>query len=207
MIATAMRVLGRFALALALLLGIGAPAAAEVYRWLDERGNAHYTESIHTIPEAYRAGASPLGMRNAPVSAAEKPAANPGAPSGGALIRYAPGQRILVDVRLNGRTSARLVLDTGADGTLINPRSLIAAGVRMNSPVGRGQGRGVTGSESMLYFQLDSLEIGEARAEKLVVAAHEMGWGDTDGLLGRDFLNRFQVSIDAGRGLVTLTPR
>jgi hypothetical protein len=203
-----MRRAARVCVLVGLLLGSPTPAAAEIYRWIDEQGTAHYTEGLDRVPERHRARAVPLGLRNQParppVEAVSR--SGDGSSPGGAIIRFPPGERILVDVRLNGRSSARLLLDTGADRTLINPRSLIAAGVSMTEPVARGESRGVTGSDTMLYFVLDALEVGEARAEKLVVAAYEMGWSGTDGLLGRDFLNRFNVSIDAGRGIVSLTP-
>jgi hypothetical protein len=39
------------------------------------------------------------------------------------------------------------------------------------------------------------------------VVAHDVELGQADGLLGRDFLDRFQVSIDNQAGIVTLTPR
>lgn len=199
-------------LVVALALAAAGPAGAQMYRWIDDQGNAHYAEGLDSVPERYRSRAVPLGLRNAPApppSAPGPPARSGDRPvaAGGTTISYRPGERILVDVRLNGRTSARLLLDTGADRTLINPRSLIAAGVELSRAVARGEMRGVTGSDEVLYVIVDSLEIGEARVEKIPVAAYEMGSRETDGLLGRDFLDRFNVSIDASRGVVTLTPR
>jgi hypothetical protein len=188
------------------------PAAAEVYRWVDEQGTAHFTDGLINVPERHRKSAVPLGMRSDPVSrsGATQPAAGVVAPPvarGTAQVRYTPGERILVDVRLNGRSPARLLLDTGADRTLITPRALLAAGAEMTRPVARGEMRGVTGSDQVVYVVLDAIEIGEARVERLPVAAYEMGARDSDGLLGRDFLDRFNVSIDAARGVVTLQPR
>lgn len=196
-------------LVLLLLLLPVTPVAAQIYRWVDDQGNSHYTEGLDRIPERFRSRAVQLGFRNDPAPAASQPAprSRDAGPPGGTMIRYRPGERIMVDVRLNGRTSARLLLDTGADRTLINPRSLIAAGVQLNRAVARGEMQGVTGKDSVLYVVLDSLEIGEARVSRIPVAAYEMGSAETDGLLGRDFLDRFNVSIDAARGVVTLTPR
>lgn len=198
------------ALASVVVLAAVGPAAAEIYRWVDDQGNAHYAEGLDSVPERYRARAAPLGLRNAPAP----PPSAPGVPTsreagvkGATEIRYRPGERIYVDVRLNGRSSARLLLDTGADRTLISPRSLLAAGVELKRAVARGEMRGVTGSDEVLYVIVDSLEVGAAKVEKLQVAAYEIGQRETEGLLGRDFLDRFNVSIDASRGVVTLTPR
>ncbi len=199
---------GTFALLATLLIATASPVFAQVYRWVDDQGNAHYADKLLAIPERYRARAEPLGYRNAP---APPPGATaPSAPTvaaGGASIRYVPGQRILVDVRLNGRTSARLLLDTGADVTLINPSSLTAAGADLVRSSGRAEIRGVTGSERVIAVMLESIEVGQARVERLPVVAYEMGSRETDGLLGRDFLDRFNVTIDSSRGVVTLSPK
>jgi predicted aspartyl protease len=113
----------------------------------------------------------------------------------------------MVDVKINGTSTARLVLDTGADGTLISPRALRAAGVSLVTPIGTGQVIGVTGSDRVPFVMVESLEVGDARVVKLPVGAYEIAQAEGDGLLGRDFLNRFNVTIDAVRGLVTLSPK
>jgi hypothetical protein len=194
------------ALLAALLLLAASPVAAEFYRWTDDRGVAHYAEGLGSVPERYRTRAVPLGLRNSPAS--------PGGPTGNAAlarglttVRYTPGQPIMVDVRINGGASARLLLDTGADRTLISPRALVAAGVAITRPIATGKMSGVTGTDRIDYVVVESLEIGEARATQLPVAVYEMALSRGDGLLGRDFLDRFNVSIDAARGEVTLAPR
>jgi len=40
----------------------------------------------------------------------------------------------------------------------------------------------------------------------LVLVAHDAGLPQADGLLGRDFLGLFTVTIDARAGVVTLAP-
>ncbi len=35
-------------------LCVSSVAGAEIYRWVDERGREHYTESLHQVPPAYR---------------------------------------------------------------------------------------------------------------------------------------------------------
>jgi len=128
-------------------------------------------------------------------------------PNDGGVIHYTPGRPIVVTVRLNGRSSARLVLDTGADRSMIRSRSLIAAGVDLARPVARGKIRGVAGETEVSYFNVDSMEIGGARVRSLRVAAYDMGESASDGLLGRDFLDGFNVSIDPAAGIIRLTPR
>jgi predicted aspartyl protease len=190
----------------ALWLLVASPAAAEFYRWTDDRGVTHYGEGLGSVPERYRGQAVPLGLRNAPGRSGAPTGSSRPAP-GVTIVRYTPGQPIMVDVRINGGASARLLLDTGADRTLISPRALVAAGVPITRPIATGKLSGVTGTDRIDYVVVESLEVGDARATHLPVAVYEMTLTRGDGLLGRDFLDRFNVTIDAARGEVTLAPR
>jgi len=192
---------------LALLGVLTTPVHAQFIRYFDEGGTPHYVEGMDSVPERYRSSASPLGYRNAPAPPPTKPGENPAVPRGATILRYTPGQPIMVNVRINGSASATLLLDTGADRTLISPRALAAAGVSLTRPVASGMMSGVTGSDRMDYVVVNSLEIGEARVGRMPVAAYEMPRARGDGLLGRDFLDQFSVSIDSARGEVTLAPK
>ena len=67
--------------------------------------------------------------------------------------------------------------------------------------------QGVTGSDRMDFVVVNSVEVGEARVGRMPVASYEMPNARGDGLLGRDFLDQFNVRIDAARGEVTLAPK
>ena len=112
----------------------------------------------------------------------------------------------MVDVTVNGTTTANLLLDTGADRTMINPRVLVAAGASLARPVASARVTGVAGSDEVSFVVVESLQIGEARIGRLPVASYDIG-GTGDGLLGRDFLDRFNVTIDSTNGLVHLAPK
>lgn len=202
--------LRRAALALTLTL-LTTPASSEIVRYTDDKGINHYVEGIQSVPQQYRARAVPLGLSNdgssAPSSGAHDltETASPSV-KGGATIRYAPGQRIMVNATVNGSTSAQLLLDTGADRTMINPRVLAAAGVSLTRPVGSATVSGVGGTQQMQFVTINSLDVAGARVGRLTVAAHGVE-GAGDGLLGRDFLDHFSVNIDSAKGVVTLTPK
>jgi predicted aspartyl protease len=183
------------------------PATAEIYRYIDERGNPFYVEGLHSVPAQYRAGAVPLGMRNSPASADAPSVAEKSEAAGSTTIRYTPGQRIVVEAKINGGTSTRLLLDTGADTTLISPLVLSAAGASLIRGGTSTRITGVTGTSDVQRVPVDSIEIGEARVSQLSVVAHDMGQPGIDGLLGRDFLDRFKVTIDSSTGLVTIAPK
>jgi hypothetical protein len=190
---------------LALVAGAVGPAQAQIYRWTDDHGASHYADGLFSVPERYRSQAVPLGLRNAPAPAGDA-TARPGAET---VIRFTPGRHILVDARVNSATSARLILDTGAGGTMISPRVLAAAGVSLTRGTATGRTRGLAKDAEVDVTQVvvDSLEVGEARVGRLVVSAYDMGMPDVDGLLGQDFLAGFNVSIDPAQGIVRLTPK
>ena len=57
-------------------------------------------------------------------------------------------------------------------------------------------------------MRIESLEVEGARFGPLMVISHDAGLGTgTDGLLGRDFLDHFIVTIDSSSRVVTLTPK
>ena len=207
------------AAALLVLLAWATAPEAEIYRWVDERGVTNYSEGLDSVPEKYRAGAVPIGLSNAPPppSAPSAPptraGGGPAAPArpagggtGGAEIKFTPGREIVVEARLNGSTSVRLLLDTGAQRTVINPRVLVAAGVALSAGQAM-QMRGATGTASVSTVQVDSVEVGQARVGRLAVISHDIEQEGVDGLLGRDFLDQFKVSIDNQEGVVTLSPK
>ena len=197
--------LGVVVLIIAVILS-ARPAAAQTYRWTDDRGNSHYAQGLDSIPERFRATATKLLYENAP-AAAPAPAAAGASASGDTVIPFTPGQRIYVDARINGSGSARLILDTGADRTVIAPRALVAAGVSTRAPRGTGQMRGATGTADVEAYDIESLEVGKAKVGKMVVISHDIDFADSDGLLGRDFLDQFKVTIDSGAGQVMLGPK
>ena len=180
---------------------------AEIYKWVDDNGVPHFADGIHSVPDRYRSRAAPVGLKNEPAAATGASTSKPG-PSGGTTINFTPGQRIIADVKINGSGGTRLMLDTGADRTLISPRALQAAGVRISAPTATGQIVGATGSERIEFVAVDSLEIGDARVGRMTVGSFSLPTSDVgDGLLGRDFLDHFNVNIDSGKGVVTLSPK
>jgi len=176
-----------------------------MYRWTDDQGAAHYSQGLDSVPERYRSRAQLLVYP-------EPPAAAPGASSGSpevskaTRISFTPGKPIMVTARVNGSGSVQLMLDTGASVTVINPRILAGLGIGSRDSL-RGSVKGATGSANVLFVPVQSIEVGTARSGPLRVAAHDIEFGLGDGLLGRDFLDQFTVTIDSTAGVVTLSPR
>lgn len=191
------------------LVAVGPARSAQLYRWTDEAGVTHYTAEPLAIPPAYRERADVLTVpqpRPAP-PAPPRPSGPPGADA--AVVPYTAGRPILVEARLNGVVLS-LILDTGADRTVISPTALARAGF------GAAQARpieivGVTGSAPASVVVIPRLDVAGAMLGPLSVVAHTVALegpaGPVDGLLGRDALDAFTVTVDAASGRATLTPR
>jgi hypothetical protein len=170
----------------------------------------HYTADIASIPPKFRDSAALLNSpqpRAAPRPATNQPVA----------LRAAPGAPITVEARLNG-VPLTLIVDTGADRTVIAPEIIERAGLggQTGRPV---QVIGVTGTSTAMLVSVPLLDVAGARVGPLIVVAYALpstirgsgesgGAGATvDGLLGRDVLDAFTFSVDTASGRATLTPR
>ena len=136
-------------------------------------------------------------------------------------LRVTPGAPITVEARLNG-VPLTLIVDTGADRTVISPEVIERAGI--GGQAGRAvQVVGVTGTSTATLVTVPLLDVAGARIGPLVVVAYALpatfrgtgssdgaggsAAGAVDGLLGRDVLDAFTLSLDVGSGRATLTLR
>jgi hypothetical protein len=188
------------------------PALAELYKWTDAEGVVYYTADLASIPPTFRDAATLLSTPQA------RPA--PAATNEPSALRVTPGAPIIVEARLNGVTLTRIV-DTGADRTVIAPEVIERAGLggQAGRPV---QVVGVTGVSTATLVTIPLLDVAGARIGPLVVIAHPLpptlragraegsgaiATGGVDGLLGRDVLDAFTLSVDTASGRATLTLR
>jgi predicted aspartyl protease len=116
---------------------------------------------------------------------------------------------LVVPVEINGSGPYELVLDTGATYTCVT-ESLAAA---LDLPEQRGAvgiGAGVHGSARVRIVRFDSVRVGSAIARDmpgcvLDLSTLEAVGTSVDGLLGLNFLREFDVRLDFGRNVLTLT--
>lgn len=198
-----MKLVGPLLVIVAVLAG-AASVEAQMYRWTDEQGQVHYSEGLGSVPERFRSTAQPLAYPSTP--AAPEPRKGPPPPPGIEKISFKPGAPIAVSAKVNGGGPVTLILDTGADTTVINPLALWRLGISTwFAP--RAEIRGATGTQQVDVVRIESIEVGQAKAGPLTIIAHDIDFKEVDGLLGRDFLNQFNVNIDSSAGVVTLSPR
>ena len=192
---------------LGVVLLFPALGVAQIYRWQDERGITNYTNALERVPERYRSQLGPLPPASALPARPDEIASSPVAPAMAiARIPFTPGAPILVSASIGGSGSLTLILDTGADRTMVVPQALSRLGIS-TANASHAQIRGVTGTAQGQVVQVASFEVGEAKVGPLRIIAHDAELKTADGLLGRDFLKHFTVTIDAKERLVTLVPK
>jgi hypothetical protein len=176
---------------------------ADIYYWVDDQGTQYYTTRFESIPEPYRSKAIALPL---PTSPPVPPEITPrSSPKGVVKISFTPGSPVLVSAKINDNGPITLILDTGSDRTLVSPAALQKLGISTeNAP--RGMIKGVTGMSYAEAVWVNSVEVEEARVGPLLIIAHDADLKVADGLLGRDFLANFNVTIDSKERVVTLTP-
>ena len=105
----------------------------------------------------------------------------------------------------NSTAAAYLALDTGAAQTVVSKR--IAKDLRL-SAIDSQRRWGVGGSVIADVAIVDVISVGGAALRDMPVTIHDLPVGQVvQGLLGFDFLGRFQMSIDAEKQVMVLTPR
>jgi hypothetical protein len=115
------------------------------------------------------------------------------------------GRHIIVPVTFNDSVTGNLVLDTGAGQTMISKR--IANDLRLYSD-GAGTRIGIGGAVSVATATIDVVRVGDADVKNLRVSIHDVPFNSfEEGLLGIDFLGRFQMSLDIEKGVLILAPR
>ena len=188
----------------ALLAGCVAltPAAVcgEMYRWVDEQGRVHLSDtppkSKGTLQEFK------VYQPSVPGQAPEQGGPSLAAPGRVKTTPTRPGGTVVVDVLLNRRLTAPMLLDTGADFTVLTRQ--VARDLRLSSldrlPTQEFNTAG--GTVRLPIATLQSLRVGTAEARDVEVAIDTAGHMPM-GLLGMTFLRHFKVTVDHQQGQVT----
>jgi len=214
-------------------LSVGGVAAQEFYEWTDDGGTIHFTDSMGNVPAKYRRNLTTYGKKDEEsaddVSSGRQPrqksegrpqtAASAPRPQrvGGARepvfkIHYDPFEgsaaRIIVVVRLNGRTEARLAVDTGAPSMILFEPLAQRLGLFQ-----AGQGQllvttgGIGGTTPAIRTLLSSVEVAGARLDMVPATVTESMSTAFEGLLGMSFLSRYNLEIDGASSTLFLRQR
>lgn len=102
--------------------------------------------------------------------------------------------RVWAPVYINGQGPFRLVLDTGANRSVITPRIAARIGVPIHASAIKLIG--VTGSSVVPMVHVDSIEVGDLWLDRREVAVLDEVFGGAEGVLGADGLSDKRIFID-----------
>ncbi len=118
------------------------------------------------------------------------------------------GEHYVVEAWINNTTQIKLLIDTGASLTIIQPNTLSASGADLQNAPKIGQFHTVNGPTRGPIVVLNNLAVGEYVVNNLEVGALEVTTlSGADGLLGMNYLKHFEFFIDQRNGVLRLTPR
>ncbi len=194
---------------------------AAIFSYKDEKGAIHFTDDLSKIPEEFRENdksfrkhkeerrSSKPASVPVPIPVPSVPIEVPGVISNSGevqvpLIPVSAG-KFLVDVLLNGRVKARLMLDTGASFITLSEEIGQKLGI-FNSGVSAEMPFNTAGGEEwMPLVALQTVNAGNAQSQ-LVEASIAKHLKDIDGLLGMSFLGDYRFEIDRTNKRLTLKP-
>ena len=124
-------------------------------------------------------------------------------------VSFPRGSHILVEAKINGQGPVKLLLDTGSHQTHVWAQAVRTLGISAPSyPCRSCEIEIIGGTKVVRHVQILSLRVGDAEMTGPAFM------DDTDfydrlgaiGVLGRNFLDNFRVTIDSRQQVVTLVP-
>ncbi|VAX15068.1 hypothetical protein MNBD_NITROSPINAE03-1913 [hydrothermal vent metagenome] len=186
--------------------------AAQVFKWVDDAGSAHFSDDLERVPSKYRDQVEEKSYKQKNRSGAKAPSASSEAKSGRLgkarerklkrfSVRYTPyegaASRIIVQVKFNNSVTARMAFDTGAPGLIISPK--LAGRLNLynkNDGMLETRAGGIGGSIPATRTIIDSVQVGGARAQFVPTTIAGSISGAFEGLLGMVFVDNYSVNID-----------
>ena len=191
-------------------------AQARMYKWKDDQGKVHYTDSVSKIPPKYRKGNNPgfKTLKSAPGNSSVGGGASSRAsgfslsiPQNGVEVPLVPlgNGNYAVEVVFNNSTKLMLMLDTGASMVVLHPSVAGKVGIRNLDQQPKVVVSTAGGKELNSIGVLNSVKVGGAVVTDVEATFNEHMEPD-GGLLGMTFLNDFRFEIDRQQNLLILKP-
>ncbi len=193
-------------------------SGGELYKWKDEEGIVHMTDTLSQVPPQYRNQVEKKSFEMTPhpdmtPESSERPSRNSaGRPSGNLKHFEIPYQafegasrRIIIPVTFNESVTAHLLLDTGSPGLMISPELAARLGFLDEQSGGLViMTGGIGGSVPAILAVVDSVRVGDASAEFLPATITKMPSKEFEGLVGMDFIANYRISIDSNNSVMIL---
>ncbi len=194
-------------------------SGGELYKWKDEEGTLHMTDSLGNVPLKYRDQVVKriLQVRTEPDFQSESPKSNtsenaekPGKNLNHFEIPYkafeGTARRIIIPVTFNESVTVNMLMDTGSPGLLISPSLACRLGL-----IHKEDGNlfvmagGIGGAVPAMLAVVDKVRVGDASAEFLPATITGVDSSDYEGLVGMDFIANYKTSIDNDKQVVTFS--
>ena len=184
---------------------LASPSHSAIYKWKDEKGKTHFTDSLSKIPPQYRKKGELKDIKGATVKSSPASLANKKGKIHVIKAKQGHGDHYIVEVLLNGTIKANLIVDTGATMVVLSERLGNRLGVNRNANLPTIGMSTAGGKVEAPLFILDSVKIGSAEVLNVETTTNAH-MGDMDGLLGMSFLGEFKVEMDRQNWEMTLRP-
>jgi clan AA aspartic protease (TIGR02281 family) len=182
---------------MALIHGLG--VAGELYRWVDDHGRLHLSD---TPPSATHELRELKVYEPREVPAEPERAVSSGIDPGQAMLHpLRHGDGIVVEATLDRKVAVPLLLDTGADYTILTRQTAADLGITATERLPKKEFRTLGGIANAPILILKSLRVGSAEVRDVDVAIDVNGQLPI-GLLGMTFLRHFKVTVDRQQGQV-----
>lgn len=190
--------------------------AGELYKWVDEKG-VHFTDSLSRVPPKYRNQVETLKLKkeakpDEKSDPQDKNTAAPDEPPTVELKRFevpykafeGTSRRIIIPVTFNKSITVPMLLDTGAPGMLISPNLADQLGLfdKQDGILLTSAG-GIGGEVPAILTIIDTVSVSGASARFIPTTIAPMFAGDSEGLVGMDFMVNYNISIDTRKNVVT----
>ena len=193
-------------LAFLLAFNLGFSWGGQIYKWVDAEGTVHMTDNLASIPPQYRNQIVTKNLQVAPAPDLQTGIARENTGQAAGLKRFevpyqafeGTSRRIIIPVVFNESVTARLLLDTGSPGLMISPK-LASRLDLLDEQAGNLMivTKGIGGAAPAMLSVVDTVSVGEARAEFLPATIAKIPSNEFEGLVGMDFLANYRISIDS----------
>ena len=195
----------RYYAALIVVLLISSPVysfAADILRWVDEKGVVHFTDNLHNIPEKFRVGVTRIKARETPPG---QEAVRPLSFDKASVPFQKRGTVVVVPATINEKAAVKFVVDTGASYTMISQATAKELEIDLEKKLPTIPFQTANGVIQAPLVTLSSVDVGGLQIKDLTAAVHDV-FPDpaVSGLLGLNFLSNFRMDIDTQNGVLHL---
>lgn len=199
---------------IALLFGLPA-AAGKIYRWVDENGQLHFSDSPHNAPVDRREQAKEYKPNSSSLSITEnnpQPTTTPSTDNNDELVdeglardsisipytaKEGAANRVIIDITFNDSVTAPILVDTGSPGLIITTELATQLGLfEQEGSQLMVLISGIGGQQTAIRTIVEKLSIDKITEE--FVPAHIVPKMSNayQGLIGMDILANYRLTID-----------